>query len=87
MTVQLRFLTDMNLSPLTVEDLEKDGYDITRVTNLLPADAADSEILDMARQQGMVVITQDLDFSALLALGGNDRPSLVTLRLTNTVRV
>lgn len=28
------------------------------------------------------MITQDLDFSALLALGGYQEPSLVTLRLT-----
>jgi predicted nuclease of predicted toxin-antitoxin system len=31
-----------------------------------------------------VIITQDLDFSALLALGGYSRPSLITLRLSNT---
>lgn len=30
------------------------------------------------------MITQDLDFSALLALGGHDRPSLITLRLLVT---
>jgi predicted nuclease of predicted toxin-antitoxin system len=29
-------------------------------------------------------VTQDLDFSALLALGGFDRPSLITLRLSDT---
>lgn len=29
-----------------------------------------------------MVITQDLDFSELLALGGFDQPSLITLRLS-----
>lgn len=29
-------------------------------------------------------MTQDMDFSALLALGGHSQPSLVTLRLLNT---
>jgi len=28
------------------------------------------------------VVTQDLDFSALLALGGFNRPSLITIRMT-----
>jgi len=28
------------------------------------------------------VVTQDLDFSALLALGGYDRPSLISLRMS-----
>ena len=82
--MQLRFLADMNLSPFTVEDLKKSGYDVTRVSSLLPVDAPDLEILDLARRQEMVVITQDLDFSQLLALGGYDHPSLVTLRLTTT---
>lgn len=79
-----RFLADMNLSPITVEDLRREGYDVIRVSDLLPADAPDSEILELARQREAVVITQDLDFSALLALSGYDRPSLITLRLTNT---
>jgi len=74
----------MNLSPLTVADLKKVGYDVTRVSSMLPADTPDYDILDLARREKMVVITQDLDFSELLALGGYDRPSLVTLRLTNT---
>lgn len=79
-----RFLADMNLSPITVEDLRREGYDVIRVSDLLPVDAPDSEILELARQRDAVVITQDLDFSALLALSGYDRPSLITLRLTNT---
>ena len=28
------------------------------------------------------MVTQDLDFSALLALGGYDRPSLISLRMS-----
>lgn len=78
------FLADMNLSPVTVEDLRREGYDVIRVSDLLPVDAPDSEILELARQRDAVVVTQDLDFSALLALSGYDRPSLITLRLTNT---
>jgi predicted nuclease of predicted toxin-antitoxin system len=58
--------------------------DVVRVSSLLPANASDVSILDLAREQGCAVITQDMDFSALLALGGHDRPSLVTLRLLNT---
>ncbi len=82
--VGLRYLADMNLSPLTVAALKADGYDIVRISNLLPATTSDSVILEEARQREMVIVTQDLDFSALLALGGHVRPSLVTLRLGNT---
>jgi predicted nuclease of predicted toxin-antitoxin system len=40
--------------------------------------------LDLARREGRVIVTHDVDFSALLALGGYDRPSLITLRLLDT---
>ena len=80
----LRFLGDMNLSPLTVADLVQAGWDTVRVSNLTLATASDTEILELARNDNRVIITQDLDFSALLALGGHDRPSLITLRLSNT---
>ena len=78
----LRLLADMNISPKTVDALRQRGWDIIRVSEILPMDAEDEEILDLARREGRVVITQDLDFSALLALGGYDRPSLVTFRGT-----
>ena len=77
----LRFLADMNISPKTVADLHQQGWDILRVSQVLPMDAEDSEILEFARQQNRVVVTQDLDFSSFLALGGYAKPSLITLRL------
>jgi len=80
----VRFLADMNISPMTVDALAAEGEDIVRVSNLLPRNASDVDILELARQQDRVLITQDLDFSALLALGGYDRPSLITLRLLDT---
>ena len=80
--ISLRFLVDMNLSPRIVNDLRQQGWDILRVSQVLPMDAEDSEILDCARQQNRVIITQDLDFSSLLALGGYEKPSLITFRLS-----
>ena len=78
----LRFLVDMNLSPKTVINLQKHGWDILRVSQVLPMDAEDSEILEFARQHNRVIITQDLDFSSLLALGNHEKPSLITFRLS-----
>ena len=52
------------------------------MSQVLPMDAEDPEILMFARQQNRVIITQDLDFSSLLALGGYDKPSLITFRLS-----
>jgi len=79
-----RFIVDLNISPQTVEALSQQGWSIGRSSQWLPSTATDDEILDFARGEGFVVITQDLDFSALLALGGHDQPSLVTLRLSSS---
>jgi len=83
-TTPLRFLADMNISPLTVAALQAEGWEIVRVSSVLAVDASDRDILNLAEQRRQVVITQDMDFSALLALGGHARPSLVTLRLLDT---
>ena len=57
-----RFLADMNISPKTVGALQQRGWDIIRVSEVLPMDAADDEILEFARASRRVVVTQDLDF-------------------------
>ena len=60
------------------------GWDVVRTSELLSPKAPDQEILAYARETGRDLLTQDLDFSALLALSGMDRPSLVTLRLSSS---
>lgn len=82
--IHLRFLADMNLSPQTVADLQAAGWDILRVNQVLLATTSDRDILTYARQDNRVIITQDLDFSTLLALAGFSSPSLLTLRLSVT---
>lgn len=62
--MKIKFIADMHISPLTVGDLQKAGYDIIRVTEKLPATASDVEIVRLAYQEKAAVITQDLDFSA-----------------------
>jgi len=42
---------------------------------------SDRAILARARSEGRVIVTQDLDFSALLALSGESAPSVIQLRL------
>jgi predicted nuclease of predicted toxin-antitoxin system len=80
----LRLLADMNISPLTGAALDQAGWDILRVSDRLSKFATDPENLAYARQEGRVIVTQDLDFSALVALSGYSRPSLITLRLPTT---
>ncbi len=80
---KLEFLANMNISPLTVEELRKLGWNIMRVPEVMDRKSKDIEILTYAREHKKVVITQDLDFSALLAVRGYEKPSVISLRFEN----
>ncbi|PWB82048.1 MAG: hypothetical protein C3F08_00655 [Candidatus Methylomirabilota bacterium] len=80
---KLQYLADIHISPLTVEALRVAGYTIQRIAHVLSPRARDSEIVALARLEGWVILTQDLDFSALVAKSGDTRPSVVSLRLDN----
>jgi predicted nuclease of predicted toxin-antitoxin system len=77
----VRYLADHHISPRTVAPLKARGFDIYRVSDVLPPDAEDLQVLELARAEGRAVITQDLDYSALLANTGYNQPSVVSLRL------
>ena len=79
----IRLLADVHISPKTVADLQKQGYEILRSSEFLPANAPDINVLEFARTENWVVLTQDLDFSMLVALSRYSQPSLITLRLSS----
>jgi predicted nuclease of predicted toxin-antitoxin system len=63
------FLADMNISPLSVEKLKTKGWEILRVSEILPSYSEDELILEYAKKNCRFLITQDLDFSSLLVYG------------------
>ncbi|MBI4691546.1 MAG: DUF5615 family PIN-like protein [Nitrospirae bacterium] len=81
--MSLTFLADIHISPLTVKDLRNKGYNIKRISDDLPTTASDKEIVNLAFQEKAVIITQDLDFSAIIAQSGLDSPSVISLRVGN----
>lgn len=80
----MRILADLHISPRTVEHLGRLGHDVVRVGDALRATATDAEIVAEAIRDGRVVLTQDLDFSALVALSSGPRPSVLSLRLRSS---
>lgn len=76
----MKFIIDMNLSPGWVSFLSAVGYQAVHWITIGPSDALDDEIMAFARENGFVVLTQDLDFGELLALNGELGPSVVQLR-------
>ena len=80
---RLDFLADMNISPMTVKRLKEQGWNIIRIQEVMDSKSKDRDILRYAREHNKVLITQDLDFSFLLAVSGHRKPSVINLRLEN----
>ncbi len=80
----MRILADVHISPRTVAFLCGLGHDVVRVSDLMPADSSDKSIVDRAAAEQRVVLTQDLDFSAIVALSGRTAPSVISLRLSSS---
>ena len=70
----------MNLPPSWVERLAARGFEAVHWSTIGAATAPDVEILTWANQHERVLITNDLDFSAILAAGAVHGPSVVQLR-------
>jgi hypothetical protein len=71
----MNFVADAGISPRTVKFLLEQGHDVVHVRDIGMQRANDTEILELARSQDRIVLTFDLDFGDLLALGLKDKPS------------
>src|SRR5215471_8104508 len=76
----MKLLLDMNLSPRWLGVLTGAGFEAVHWSTLGKGDAADTEIMAFAKANDYVVLTHDLDFSAILAATGGDKPSVVQIR-------
>jgi len=77
----MNFLVDMALSPKTVKALRDYGHEAVRANELGMAKSKDSEILEYAAKNDMIVLTADLDFGDILAYTGFKKPSVIIFRL------
>jgi predicted nuclease of predicted toxin-antitoxin system len=78
-----KLLADIHISPLTVAEIRAIGYEIHRVSDFISASASDAKIIELAILERAAIITQDLDFSALVAQSGLNKPSIVSLRVSD----
>ena len=79
----MRFLADAGISPRTVEFLRALGHDVVHVREIAMQRAPDATLIELARTEQRIVLTFDLDFGEILALGVQDRPSVILFRLAN----
>jgi len=73
----------MNLTPRWVPYLEATGIEALHWSKVGRANATDEEIMVYAARHGLVVLTHDLDFSAILAATKGKKPSVVQVRAQN----
>ena len=76
----MKLVVDMNLSPQWVTGLAAAGFEAAHWSSIGAPDAPDSAIMDHARLHDCVVLTNDLDFSAILAVTHAHKPSVVQIR-------
>ena len=79
----IRFLLDMGLAQSTSEFLRSLGYDAIHLRDEGLQRLPDEQIVIKAQVEGRTIITHDLDFGRIVALSGDNVPSIVTLRLTD----
>lgn len=76
----MKLLVDMNLSPVWVAYLTDSGFDASHWSEIGAPNADDKIIIAHARSHGFVLLTNDLDFSAILAASAGAAPSVVQIR-------
>ena len=76
----MKLLLDMNLSPTWVRFLEENGFEAVHWSTTGEPTATDAVIMTWARDRGFVVVTHDLDFSAILASTEDVGPSVIQVR-------
>jgi len=76
----MKILVDMNLSPRWVALMADAGMEAAHWSTIGAHEAPDIEIMAYANRNDYVVLTNDLDFSAILAATHREKPSVVQIR-------
>jgi predicted nuclease of predicted toxin-antitoxin system len=76
----MRFLIDMNLSPGWARLIEEAGFEAIHWSTIGAHDAEDAVLLQWADEHDYIVLTNDLDFGAILAATRARRPSVLQIR-------
>lgn len=76
----MKFLLDESVSPLLVDALGASGHDVVHARDVGLRSAPDSTVLAAAANEGLVLVTLDTDFGALIAHSGRRLPNVVLFR-------
>ena len=76
----MEFLLDMPVSALLLDVLREHGHKGIHASAIGQDRATDRQLLELARRDGRIIITADLDFPRLLALASAEGPGLILFR-------
>ena len=76
----MKILVDMNLSPGWVNYLAASDFEAIHWSAIGRGNESDAELMRWAAEHGHVVLTADLDFSAILAATQRQQPSVIQIR-------
>jgi predicted nuclease of predicted toxin-antitoxin system len=76
----MKFLFDMPVSFLLLEVLHEHGHEGVHAHRIGKDMYPDSELLDIARREGRIIITADLGFPRILALSLAEGPGIILFR-------
>jgi predicted nuclease of predicted toxin-antitoxin system len=78
----MKIMLDMNI-PLKYSFLLRNkGFDAVRWQDVGALDAADEEIVEYVIEHDFIILTCDLDFSAILSSTRKNKPSIIQLRVS-----
>jgi len=77
----MKLLFDMNLSPKFVDLLTVRGIESVHWFRIGAPEASDNDILAYAFANGYIIVTCDLDFSAIMSTSHGIKPSVVQIRV------
>jgi predicted nuclease of predicted toxin-antitoxin system len=73
----------MGIPQSTGRYLRAEGHDVVHLVEEGLANLPDDGVVAKAQEERRAIVTHDLDFGRIVALGGNSVPSIVTLRLSD----
>lgn len=79
----MKFLADMGISPQTITFLRSLQFDAFHLAEQQLYRLPDDQIIELAREQGRIILTHDLDFGTLMAASRAALPSVIIFRLAN----
>ena len=76
----MTLILDMNLSPKLVDMLAEQQIDAKHWCMIGSFAATDTEIMTYAKKNNCIVVTYDLDFTAILSVTHDCKPSVIQIR-------